>query len=95
MLEFADEHLPDLLGMFVGSHVHEGDHHTVDDILSGAVGADAHEETCSTARELKLALHNSERAHHLLYIAVKLIIRQLANDVGDGPAAIHRTKRKY
>jgi hypothetical protein len=89
VLELVDEHLPGSLQTLVGGDVRKCDHDAVDDVLDGAVRSDAHEETCGATLEVELAFDSTERALHLLNIAVKLIIRQLGNDVGDGAAAVH------
>jgi two-component system, chemotaxis family, CheB/CheR fusion protein len=62
VLELADEQLPGPLQTLVGGDVPKGDDNAVNDILDGAVGADAHEKTCSAVLEVELALDNTERA---------------------------------
>ena len=74
--------------------VRERDHHTVDDIIRGAVGMDTHEKTRSAALEVKLSLDNAEVALHFARIGPKLIVGQLGHDLSDGPAAVHVADRE-
>ena len=76
------------LGRFPVGNIDKGDHDAVDHIAAGAVGANLHLVRPIPRFQADLPLDGDQRAQDLSRIALKAVLRQARNKIGDGPALI-------